>query len=143
MTDKRTLESFVNIILLYILMLWDLVDLTLTEDISAFMPHTLPMSQKPQQYYFPLPLMPTKLIYDHSNGMNVRPLRNQENKSSASKNMFSLDGVLWHPYCAPEVERPKLDIVSTCLGGKFKYQPKSCTHLRKISYNQPIPDKNK
>ena len=37
----------------------------------------------------------------------------QENKISTFQNMISLDGVSWHPRCAPEVEKPKLDRVST------------------------------
>ena len=32
------------------------------------------------------------------------------------KNMISLDGVSWHPSCVSEVDRPKLDILLTCVG---------------------------
>ena len=38
----------------------------------------------------------------------------------------------------PEVERPKLDRLSTHVVEKVKYQPKSSINLQKISDNQPL-----
>ena len=57
--------------------------------------------------------------------------------------MINLDTVSWHPHFVPEVERPKLDRLSTHVVEKVKYQPNSGINLQKISDNQPLPDKNK
>ena len=52
--------------------------------------------------------------------------------------MTSLDGVSWNPCCETEVERPKLDRVSTDVGVKVKSRPKSGTCLKKFSQNQSL-----
>ena len=53
--------------------------------------------------------------------------------------MISLYDVSWHPYCAPEVERPELDILLTNVGEKGKSRPNPGTLLQKMSENQPLP----
>ena len=43
--------------------------------------------------------------------------------------MISLDGVSWHPRCAPEFDIPKLDRVSTHVEKNSNYQTNSGTNL--------------
>ena len=52
----------------------------------------------------------------HSNVRTVGTLLAQENKISFPPNMIILDSFSWHLRCAPEVERPKVDKVSTRVG---------------------------
>ena len=47
----------------------------------------------------------------------------KEKKSSISKNIISLNDISWHPCCAPEIEIPGMDIVSTHVGKKVESKP--------------------
>ena len=51
--------------------------------------------------------------------------------------MISLHNISWHPHCAPKVEIPKPDIVSTHVVRKGESRTKSGTRL-KISKNQHL-----
>ena len=116
MYDKGKLESLVNILLLEFYLLWDLFDPTFTQDLFAFMYHPPPLRQNPYQYSLSLPIMSSKEICACSDGSNLRTLRIQEKKSSTFQKIISLDDVLCHPHCATEVDRTKLDRVSTHVG---------------------------
>ena len=50
---------------------------------------------------------------------------------------------LWNPHWAPEVERPEMDILFTCMGGDGESRPNMVTYLPKVSYTQPLPDRTK
>ena len=111
MANEGILEPFCNILLLNLLILWDLVYPTFTEDLSAFNTPTTPLRQNIQQDLLSPPLIPTKTRRARSNGRNIRILRMQEKKISTSKNMISLDDDSWNPSCDTEVEITELDRV--------------------------------
>ena len=92
-----------------------------SEDWSAFESPPSPLGPKPQQDPLSLPFIPTKARRVRSNGGTLKILRTQEKKSFTSKNMISLDNVLWNRHYAPEFEIPTLDRLSIHVGGKGKY----------------------
>ena len=116
MYDKGKLESLVNILLLEFYLLWDLFDPTFTEDWYSLTPPHPHLMHKPHQYTLSPLLLPPKSRHDCSNGMTLRILQTQENKSSNMQNMIRLDYVSWNTRCAPEVDRTKLDRVFTHVG---------------------------
>ena len=55
--------------------------------------------------------------------------------------MIILDGVSCYPRYALKVKRTELDKVSTRVGEKGEFWPKSGTHLQKILGNKLLPAK--